>query len=46
MSLGRVVEAYTLFAWQAYTCPADAEDAPLDVLLSMVKMHRVLLSKL
>jgi len=25
VSLGRVVEAYTLFAWQAYTRPADAE---------------------
>ena len=42
VSLGRVVEACTLFAWQAYTRPADAEDAALDV----VPMPRVLMSRL
>ena len=42
VSLGRVVEAYTLFAWQAYTRPADAEEAALDV----VPMPRVLMSRL
>ena len=33
-SLGRVVQAFVLFAWQAYSCPADVEDASPDVVLS------------